>query len=109
MERLNQDTSFSPTELNHLLNAMSTLPSTTSYPMVTPAVTKPRQLAPTVGLVSKGVIITGEAQRGMKNLIISKVTASQYEDDRPGYSVKRKRENYMPGKSRPREADTLEN
>ena len=43
MERLNQDTSFSPIELNNLLNAMSTLPSISSYPMVTPAVTKPRQ------------------------------------------------------------------
>ena len=76
IERLNQVTSFSQTELNNLLNAMSTLPSISSYPMVTPAVTKPRQLAPTVGRVSKGVTITGEAQRGTKNLIIGKVTTS---------------------------------
>ena len=45
MERLNQDTSFSQPELNHLLNAMSTLPPISSYPMVTPAVTKPRHHA----------------------------------------------------------------
>ena len=68
MERLNQDTSFSPTELNNLLNAMSTLPPISSYAMVTPAMTKPRQLAPTVGRVSKGVTIMGEAQRGMQHL-----------------------------------------
>ena len=73
MERLNQVTSFSQPELNHLLNAMSTLPQTSSYPMVTPAVTKPRQLAPTVGRVSKGVTITGEAQRGMQHLAIGRV------------------------------------
>ena len=68
---------------------MSTLPPISSYPMVTPAVTKPRQLAPTVGRVSKSVIITGEAQRETKNLIISKVTVSQYKDDRAGYSVEK--------------------
>ena len=34
MERLNKDTSFSPTELNNLLNAMSTLPLISSYPTV---------------------------------------------------------------------------
>ena len=73
MERLNQDTSFSQPELNNLLNAMSTLPPTSSYPMVTPAVTKPRQLAPTVGRVSKSVTIMGEAQCGMQHLAISRV------------------------------------
>ena len=73
MERLNQDTSFSPIELNNLLNAMSTLPPISSYPLVTPAVTKPRQLAPTMGRVSKGVTITGEAQRGMQHLAIGHV------------------------------------
>ena len=41
--------------------------------MVTPAVTKPRQLAPTVGLVSKGVTLTGEAQHGMQHLAIGRV------------------------------------
>ena len=41
--------------------------------MVTPAVTKPRQLAPTVRRVSKGVMITGEAQRGMQHLAIGQV------------------------------------
>ena len=41
--------------------------------MVTPVVTKPRQLAPTVGRVSKGVTIIGEAQRGMQHLAIGRV------------------------------------
>ena len=41
--------------------------------MVTPAVTKPRQWAPTVGRVSKGVTIIGEPQRGMRHLAIGRV------------------------------------
>ena len=52
---------------------MVTLPPISSYPLVTPVVTKPRQLAPTVGLVSKGVTITGEAQRNMQHLAIGRV------------------------------------
>ena len=52
---------------------MSTLPPISSYPLVTPAVTKPRQLAPTVGRVPKGVTITGEAQRNMQHLAIGRV------------------------------------
>ena len=44
MERLNQDTSFFPSELNNLPNAMIALPPISSYHPVTPAVTKPRQL-----------------------------------------------------------------
>ena len=80
MERLNQDTSFSQLELNNLLNATSTLPPISSYLMVTPAVTKPRQLAPTVGLVSKGVTITGEAQRCMQYLAIGRVMINLQEE-----------------------------
>ena len=49
---------------------MSTLPPISSYLMVTPAVTKPRQLAPTVGRVPRGVTITGEAQRNMQDHLI---------------------------------------
>ena len=52
---------------------MATLPPISSYLMVTPAVTKPRQLAPTVGPVPRGVTITGEAQRNMQHLAIGRV------------------------------------
>ena len=38
-----------PTELNNFLNVMVTLPPISSYPMVTPAVTKPRQGPPCFG------------------------------------------------------------
>ena len=56
---------------------MSTLPSISSYPMVTPAVTKPRQLAPTVGQVSKSVIITGEALRGKKKIALGEIISNR--------------------------------
>ena len=59
---------------------MSTLPPISSYPLVTPAVTKPRQLAPTVGQVPRGVTITGEAQRGMQHLAIGRVMINLQEE-----------------------------
>ena len=43
------------------------------------AVTTPRQLAPTVGPVMKGVEITGEARRGMENFIINQIFTNQKE------------------------------
>ena len=50
----------------------TSLPPNSSYPMVTSAVTIPRQLAPTVGPGSKGVYITGEALRGMRRLALDR-------------------------------------
>ena len=40
--------------------------------------TTPRQLAPTVGPVMKGVEIMGEARRGMEKLAIGRVYTNQY-------------------------------
>ena len=43
------------------------------------AVTTPRQLAPTVGQVTKGVEIIGEARQGMENFVISQIFTDQRE------------------------------
>ena len=73
MERPNLGKLLVFTERNDLLYAQVPLTPCSSYPMVTSAVTIPRQLAPTVGHSSKGVYIMGEALRGARELAIGRI------------------------------------
>ena len=74
MERLSLGKSRVSIERDNLLCTRVAMSPNLSYPLVTSAVTIPRQLAPTMGPASKGVCITGEARRGMQNLVIGQVT-----------------------------------
>ena len=78
MERPNLGKSFVLAKLNQLPDTSFALPNNSSYPMVTSAVTTPRQLAPTVGPASKGVIIMGEAMQGIKNFVFGEVTINSH-------------------------------
>ena len=74
MERPNQGKSFFPSGLNNLPDTSFAWPPTQSHPMVTYAVTTPRQLAPSVGTASKGVTIMGEAMQGVENFVFGEIT-----------------------------------
>ena len=76
MERPNLGKLLVSTEQDNLLYAQVPLTPCSSYPMVTSAVTIPRQLALTVGHRSTGVYITGEALCGMKRLAIGEITVN---------------------------------
>ena len=73
MERLNLGKSLVLVERDNLPYTF-TMASYPSYPMVTSDVTIPRQLAPTVGPMPKGVYITGEALLGMEQFAIREIT-----------------------------------
>ena len=74
MERPNLGKSRVLVERDNLLYTEAALTPHISYPLVTSAMTIPRQLAPTVGHRAKGVYITGEVLRGMKRLAIGEIT-----------------------------------
>ena len=73
MERPNLGKSRVLVERDNLLYTKASLTPRISYPLVTSAVTIPRQLAPTVGPWPKGVYITGEALLGMRKLVIGEI------------------------------------
>ena len=75
MERPNLGKPVSPAMLNNLPDASVALPKNPSYPKVASAVlSTPRQLAPSVGIASKGVTIMGEAMQGVENFVFGEIT-----------------------------------
>ena len=77
MERPNLGKTLSPAVLNNLPDASVALPINSSYPKVTSAVlSTPRQLAPSVGIASKGVTIMGEARQGIENFVFGQITVN---------------------------------
>ena len=75
MERPNLGKPFVPAVLNNLPDACVALPINSSYPKVASAVlSTPRQLAPSVGIASKGVTIMGEAMQGVENFVFGEIT-----------------------------------
>ena len=78
MERPNLGKPVSPAMLNNLPDASVALPKNSSYPKVASAVlSTPRQLAPSVGNVAKGVTIMGEAKRGAENFVFGQITVNE--------------------------------
>ena len=73
MERSNLGKSCVLVERDHLLYVEASQTPRISYPLVTSAVTIPRQLAPTVGQWPKGVYIMGEASLGMRRIAIGEI------------------------------------
>ena len=73
MERPNLGKPRALVERDNLLYTEAILTPRISYPLVTSAVTIPRQLAPTVGPWLKGVYITGEALFGMRRIAIGEI------------------------------------
>ena len=70
MERPNLGKPLSLAVLNNLPDASVALPKNLSYSKVASAVlSTPRQLAPSVGIASKGVTIMGEAMQGLENFV----------------------------------------
>ena len=75
MERPNLGKPFFPAVLNNLPDASAALPINSSYPKVASAMlSTPRQLAPSVGIASKGVTIMGEARQGVENYVFGEIT-----------------------------------
>ena len=70
MERPNLGKPFVPAVLNNLPDTRVALPKNSSYPKVASVVlSTPQQLAPSVGIASKGVTIMGEAMQGVENFV----------------------------------------
>ena len=75
MARPNLGKPFVPAMLNNLPDASVALPINSSYPKVASAVlSTPQQLAPFVGIASKGVTIMGEAMQGVENYVFGEIT-----------------------------------
>ena len=77
MERPNLGKPFVPAVLNNLPDTRVALPINSSYTKVASTVlSTPRQLAPSVGIASKGVTIMGEAKRGAENFVFGQITVN---------------------------------
>ena len=78
MERPNLGKPLSPAMLNKHPDTRVALPKSLSYPQVASAVfSTPRQLAPSVGIASKGVTIMGEARQGVENFVFGQITTNE--------------------------------
>ena len=76
-------------EINNFHVLRSSMAPELIFPKEEPAVTTPRQLAPTVGPVLKGVEIVGAARRAMEKLAIGRVYTDEHgetEIDDPGWT-----------------------